>query len=261
MNEIPDIKIRDLPRSYCEETRIVEETRFSIWFLRIVASLIGPADDTIPQRLIEQRAHEFGAEWEERELAGLFAIDCPELREALAKLDRLLTSHRSFVVGSELSGPPINVVHAVEPILRGHLEVVETLRMAAVERSPDVMLFITILDDKNKLDRDNHHIGWHYHYCKPNGDRSDTLLSFDTNQSDRLDAHGHIRNVPLFWERHGESKAKFRAKAHLWGDDKRRSVWTAAFPELKRPLHEFRRPKEIASPVWPKNAVLSTRPH
>jgi hypothetical protein len=261
MDEIPIATISPLPRSYREETRIIEETRFSIWFLRIVASLIRPDEEIVLGRVIEQRAHEFREEWEERELAGLFAIDCRELREALARLDGLLTSRSFLRIGSELSGPPINIVHSVHAVLRGHLEFIETLRMAAVDRSPAVARFIEIIGDKHKLDRDNHHIGWHYHYCKSNGDRSDTLLSFDTSQSDRLDARGRIQNVPLFWERHSESKARFRAKAHLWGDGKRRSVWNSVLPELERPLHEFRRPKEIASPVWPKNAVLSTRPY
>jgi hypothetical protein len=167
MNEIPDITIRALPRAYREKTRIIEETRFSIWFLRIVASLSGPTDEIIPRGVIEQRAHGFSTEWEERELGGLFAIDCPEVRGALAELDGLMTSHSSLAIDSKISGPPINLVHAVEPVLRGNLEVIETLRMTAVARSPHLMLFIRVLDDRNKIDRDNHHVGWHYHYCKP----------------------------------------------------------------------------------------------
>ncbi|MCP1838786.1 hypothetical protein ACVIHI_008291 [Bradyrhizobium sp. USDA 4524] len=124
------------------------------------------------------------------------------------------------------------------------------------------MKLMITLDDRNKLARDNHQKGWHYHYCDSKGQRSDTMLSFDTNQRDCVDKKGAIKDLPLFWERHDEGKAKFRAKAQLWGNPKRESIWSSAFPEVKKhPLDEFRRPKNEALPVWPLNAVLSLRPH
>jgi hypothetical protein len=260
VNELLDVSFRILPPLYRDETLILEETRFSIRFLRTVAHLIGLRDDD-PEWAIEDRARELSSAWQEQKLSGLFALDCPELRYLLAQIDDSLARQR---FGPPILTPPgrplIHVVHGVRPILRGHLEIVKSLRLAPVERAPTVALFITIFNDDNKLVRDNHHVGWHYHYCKPNGARSDTMLSFDTNQPNRVDKKGRIHNVPLFWERHGEGKAKFLAKAKLWGDEKRQNVWKAVQPELSRPLSEFRRPSDEASPVWPKSAVLSARP-
>jgi hypothetical protein len=131
-----------------------------------------------------------------------------------------------------------------------------------VRNSPLIINFIEIIEDKkHKFDRDHHQVGWHYHYCDRKGRRSDTMLSFDTNQPDRYDDMMQINNVPLFWERHAEGGAKFTAQPHDWGNEKRRSVADALFPKVtERPLNEFRRPKDTALPLWPRNAKLSPRP-
>jgi hypothetical protein len=260
MNQIrARLESRLFPRAYKKETRIIDETLLSLWLLDSLASLPSLSEGTQSAKLIESQATEFRTSWEEYELPGLFSIDCPELRAAIERLD--VVPERKSALGSESYGLPINIVHSVEPILRGNLEVVETVRLTAFRQAPEVAFYIKIVDDKHELDRDNHHVGWHYHYCKPNGARSDTLISFDTNQPDRFDDKRRINNVPLFWERHSPNKAKFRAKATLWGRDKKRSIWDALNPELSRPLHEFRRPNNSATAVWPTNAILSTRPY
>lgn len=260
MDKTSNQAFRVLPPAYRNESRIVEETTFSIELLRVMASLVIVTNERKNRDLIEHQAGEFASRWEEQDdLIGFFALDCHELRTALRLVNTTLED-RPFDLVSDSAAPPINIVHAVEPILRGNIELIETRRLAAVQRSPEIMLFLKILDDKNQLSRDNHHVGWHYHYCKSEGARSDTMLSFDTNQLDRH-AKGELYNVPLFWERHRESRAKFKAKAQLWGDDKRRNIRDAAFPELsKHPLQEFRRPKNDASAVWPRNAMLSVKP-
>jgi hypothetical protein len=245
------------PRAYQRETRIIDETILSILLLNSLASLPSLSEGIHSAELIESRAKEFRTSWKEYDLPGLFGIDCPELRAAIERLgEPNVPEHQQ----GQSYGLPINIVHSVKPILRGNLEVVETVRLTSFEQSAEVAFYIKIVDDEHELDRDNHHVGWHYHYCKPNGARSDTLLSFDTNQPDRYDKNGRIDNVPLFWERHSPKKAKFKAKAKLWGPDKKKSIWDALNPELSRPLHEFRRPSNEASAVWPTNAVLSARP-
>ncbi|MCK1578684.1 hypothetical protein IVB03_03560 [Bradyrhizobium sp. 168] len=231
----------------------MNETQFSIELLRTAASLIHLTDG-LQDEVLEGRAHDLRPWWKEMGSPALFALASPEVRDAF----RMLSDVSAPRLGSPIL--VVNLVHEVHPILRGHVELIETvpLRLAA-ERSELFARLIDIIDDRNKLDRDNHHVGWHYHYCKPNGKRSDTMLSFDTNQPDRYDNKtGAIKNVPLFWERH---KGTFPAKPKIWGADKRKSVFNAAFPDLlKHQWHEFRRPKDEASPVWPRSAVLSSRP-
>ena len=257
VNELPEWSNLGWPFEYRLETRIFEETTFSIMFLQMVASLLR-TNDLHPELMIEDRAEEMRSESTERKLQGLFALNCPELRSILAKINE--QSERLVTPASGQPGRLVHIVHGVHPILRGNLEIIETISLAMVERSPAVAYFLKIFDDDNILDRDNDGVGWHYHYCKPTGARSDTLLAFDTRQPDCLDDKGRVHNVPLFWERHAEGRAKFKAKASLWGDDKRLNVRNAVSSELKRPLNEFRRPSAEASPVWPRNAVLSPQP-
>jgi hypothetical protein len=187
--------------------------------------------------------------------------DCPELDEILAEL-----KHLEVVPDDETRKGPskdfvaIRVINRVTSVLRGYIEHVRTIPLRC---DPQLVLYIRISDVLETLTRDNHGVGWHYHYCDRNGRRSDTMLSFDTNQPLRIE-NGQIvpllENAPLFWERHSESKAKFEARAERWGNEKRESVFKAARPDLKKqkPV-EFRRPANGANPVWPKDAVLSSR--
>lgn len=253
MDYLSDLESIRLPRAYREESRIAEETQFTTELLLTLGAIVAP-DNLRPIYAAEGYAEEvLGSVWEESESSAFFAFDSRELRriiEILGKID----PHREASNPAPTGAPSvtIHIVHAAYPILRGHIELVETVPLSSIERDPLAMRLIIGLDDRNKLARDNHQKGWHYHYCNSKGNRSDTMLSFDTG--------GATKNVPLFWERHSEGKAKFRAKAHLWGDQKRESIWTSASPELtKHPLHEFRRPKNEASPVWPLKATLSPR--
>ncbi|WP_440640992.1 hypothetical protein ACSHT2_07260 [Bradyrhizobium sp. PUT101] len=253
MDYLSDFEFSRLPRAYREESRIAEETRFTTELLLTVGAMVAPAN---LRPIYASRAYAeevLGSVWEESESSAFFAMDCQEIRRVIKILTKV-DPHRE-TSGFAPAGAPsvaIHVVHGAYPILRGHIELIETVPLTSVEHDPLAMKLIIGLDDRNKLARDNHQKGWHYHYCNSKGQRSDTMLSFDTEAAKA--------NVPLFWERHGEGKAKFRAKAHLWGDQKRESIWTSASPELtKHPLHEFRRPKNEASPVWPLDATLSAR--
>jgi hypothetical protein len=132
-------------------------------------------------------------------------------------------------------------------ILRGSLELIETKTFISETDTPYLCNFLTILGQKGKLDRDNpgSGMGFHYHYCKKNGERSDTLITVSVIPKNNV-------SKPLVWERHSESNAKFRAKANTWGKGKRLSVYNACTPDLKKwPISYFKRPSLKAKPLWP----------
>ncbi len=119
----------------------------------------------------------------------------------------------------------------VSPIVRD----VSTLTLAMLTK-------VEGLKDQVWLERHGP-IGWHYHYCDRDGRRSDTILSWDTHYTKQK----KIR--PLFWERHSEKNSKFQAKAALWGEKKRQSIYDTCQGDLKRAIAEFRHPstKQVPS--------------
>jgi hypothetical protein len=145
---------------------------------------------------------------------------------------------------------PIYVLDARLNIHKGLLERFRPEPIIAESDDRAVCKFIAIAGIKNVLARDNQQ-GWHYHYCKPNGKRSDTILTFDRDNA--------ALSNPLFWERHRERNSSFYAKAELWGHDKRQSAYSACAADLNRPSGQFRRPSNKAKPVWPISALLSNR--
>ncbi|WP_262048173.1 hypothetical protein [Bradyrhizobium sp. Bra78] len=192
-----------------------------------------------------------------------FVWDCPELNEVLDGLSELGLLYEQERNDSGDEFVPIHVVDDVRPILRGYVEHVRTV---ALRHDPGLVLYLKVRGFPDAVLHGERHdvVGWHYHYCDRHGRRSDTLLSFDTGQPFKRDDKGNpvpLRvNSPLFWERHGVNKAKLKARAELWGDEKRESIFEAAQPDLDRfkPV-DFRRPADDATAVWPQSAILSPR--
>lgn len=241
------------PRGYMEGSSIAEESRITLgilWDVRASAHM-----------LAEMRQRDAGDDARFVTPAPGFVWDCPELQELLGDLNRrgLLWEQGS----EESSSPvPIFVVEKVTPIVRGY---VEHIRVVPLRHDPSLVLYLKISGLSDVLDRDyDGGVGWHYHYCYSDGRRSDTLLSFDTRQPLKYENGNRLPlrlNAPMFWERHSEGKAKFKARAERWGKDKRLSVFEAAQPDLgKFNPKDFRRPANDALPVWPQNAVLSAPP-
>jgi hypothetical protein len=190
-----------------------------------------------------------------------FILDSPALREALSQAERLgLLGERH--PDENLSAPDeihvIRIIRWVSPILRGYIEHVQTVPLRSDAR---VKLYLKISGLSDVLDRDHHGVGWHFHYCDRDGRRSDTMLSFDTNQPPRTENGRQVPfedNAPLFWERHSETSKKFDACPEDWGTKKRSSIFSAAQPQLtKLKPRDFRRPAAVARPVWPVGATLS----
>jgi hypothetical protein len=178
-----------------------------------------------------------------------------------SELDREIEELRDHETTPSEYTLTINVIRKVTPILRGYVEHVETIRL---RRHPLVTYLMAVHGLRDTLDRDHHGVvGWHYHYCNKKGQRSDTMLSFDTNQQVQLQTAVAVAqsNHPLFWERHSESNAKFSARAEQWGTGKRESLYDAIMPDLKKwKATEFRRPGMAAEAVWPMGAILSPPP-
>ena len=105
--------------------------------------------------------------------------------------------------------------------------------------------FIGIPGLRDLLKRENHdHFGWHYHYCRKNRDRSDTILSFD--------AYSSSPEKPLLWEYHGEHKARFKARPYRWTAHTRENIYNSCKADvLNRPADQFRRPAKNAVLTWP----------
>ena len=149
--------------------------------------------------------------------------------------------------------PPSGLQFPDTPIYMGskrvHLGVID--RYLVVQTAPPLtqdfyLRLIPIFDEKDGLIRENHgaSLGYHYHYCKPSGDRSDVVMSFE-------ERHAEIP-VPLAWEHHGENKAKFRAKPWKWGMQKRESIYAACSGDLEDLRTHFKRPSDEADIVWPQ---------
>jgi hypothetical protein len=147
-------------------------------------------------------------------------------------------------------------------ILRGSL--VPTRKVPILRRIPDdvALYLITIDEGESYLDRENHNLGWHYHYLDWRKDRSNVILSWDT----RWKAPDPQTNPPtlrgLFVEPHGEkTNADFIARPDLWGPKKRFSMHEACRPDLPRwPIDEFKCASNNSDVVYPPGARLTPHP-
>ncbi|MGX4803990.1 hypothetical protein [Bradyrhizobium guangdongense] len=245
-------KYEAFPRAYLQGSDIAKESRVTLGILSDIRTF-GHIRSEFPQ---------IDPEGKFVTPAPGFVWDCPELNEILEGLSELglLYKQEDYEPGDGFV--PIHVVDDVSPILRGYVEHVRTM---AIRHDPGLVLYLKVRGFPDAVLHGERHdvVGWHYHYCDRHGRRSDTLLSFDTGQPLKRDEKGNIvplrLNAALFWERHGINKAKLKARAELWGDEKRMSVFEAAQPDLdKYRPSEFRRPADDASAVWPQSAVLSS---
>ncbi|SIT50851.1 hypothetical protein BN2476_960002 [Paraburkholderia piptadeniae] len=153
-------------------------------------------------------------------------------------------------------GGKIWILGAVEflieerPILRGDIELRRTEPIAP--GLPDVVVeyLVTVPGTRDQLTRETHgHWGYHYHYLDSRNRRSDTLLTFDRDSPSGI--------MPtLSWERHAEGQ-KFKARAAMWGIDKRESVYSVCRPDtLRFSLGDFKQPASDAEVVWPLTAKM-----
>lgn len=136
------------------------------------------------------------------------------------------------------------------PVLRGDIELRRTEPIAP--DLPDVVVeyLVTVPGTRDQLSREIHgHWGYHYHYLDSKGRRSDTLLTFSHNSPPGV--------MPtLSWERHAEGQ-KFKARAAMWGIDKRESVYSVCRPDtLRFSTADFKRPGSDAEVVWPLTAKM-----
>ncbi len=139
------------------------------------------------------------------------------------------------------------VVYHLEnrPVLRGNIELCNTEPIGGNISERLVQYLIAIPGIRDQLMRERHgHWGYHYHYIDDSKRRSDTLLTFDHRTSS-------IPSPALWWERHAEHH-NFKARANLWGVEKRESVYSACIPDtLRFGLQDFKCPKANAEVVWP----------
>lgn len=140
-----------------------------------------------------------------------------------------------------------SVIYRLErqPILRGEVELRRTEPIAPDIPDGVVLYLLTVPGTKDQLTRETHgHWGYHYHYLDRRNRRSDTLLTFDRGSLNAL-------KPTLCWERHAEGQ-KFKARADVWGTDKRESVYSVCHPDTSRfRLTDFKQPGADAHVVWP----------
>lgn len=150
--------------------------------------------------------------------------------------------------GAIVQRAPIRKIH------RGYLEPVR--RFPVVEEVPEIVVqfLMRLPGGGDYLDRDNHSVGWHYHYLPDRHTRSDVILSWDTRWAPP--AQGTIR--PIFQEKHGEGRYSFQAKPWLWGDAKKQSMHEMCTPDLRKwAIETFRCASNKAGAVWPITATLT----
>ena len=245
---------------YFERSRIKEETQITIKYLeRIIRWLHGMVDVGNSNER-QRRDPEISSGTKVYR-----AFDTPELRDVLQSakqaahtlVERDLSDIptpldlKGQVDADYVPAAPIYVMDARLTIHGGFLERFRPEPIITESDDHIVCRFISISRIKDVLDRDHHQVGWHYHYCKSDGARSDTILTFDR--------HNTAPKSPLFWEKHREKNCSFHARANAWRHDKRSSAYSACVGDLNRDPAEFRRPSNEAEPVWPVTAILSKR--
>lgn len=105
---------------------------------------------------------------------------------------------------------------------------------------------ISIAGNNAGLARENHGLGYHFHYVSmltKHNVRTDALLTFDSTEE--------IGNRDtLYWERHGNYSSVNPA---LWGKKRRRAIHSAALPSIYNPgKASFRTPSKDAKALWPQ---------
>lgn len=147
-------------------------------------------------------------------------------------------------------------------ILRGFL--VPRRKVPILQRVPDdVALFLLCIDDgEDYLTRENHGMGWHYHYQNWRKERSNVILSWDTRWCEPTPQTKPPTQRALFVEPHGEkNNADFEAKPWLWREKKRKSMYEACSPDLvKWQIGEFKCAADKSEVVHPPARVLTPHP-
>lgn len=153
--------------------------------------------------------------------------------------DDVRTQHPEAADGlSELVRGSEEDVEDTLTILRGSLDVVRAEQWLGND-APELLYMLPLMGDRFKVVRDHHKVGWHYHYCKLNGERSDVVLTYQP-QGTTAD--------PLYWEHHAEGKAKFKARVDRWGFERRFSVYASCADDArKRKLADYRPPSSDAA--------------
>jgi hypothetical protein len=180
--------------------------------------------------------------------------------ELLGQLDVVLRreGYDKMLSRGTPSGEPVVVVdrflitHQIRSILRGFIQPVVLIPTFQVV-SERVFHFIRSLPGGDDYLVGEMHHGIHYHYLDSKHRRSNVILCWD-NHAD-VDENPY----PLFWERHGEGKAGFKARSERWVLEKRVSMHTACLPDLETwPLKAFRCASNKAQPLWPIGTTLTT---
>lgn len=147
-------------------------------------------------------------------------------------------------------------------ILRGSL--VPRRKVPILRRVPDyVALFLISIDDgEDYLKRENHGMGWHYHYQNWRKDRSNVILSWDTRWQEPSPQTSPPTQRALFVEPHGEkNNSDFEARPWLWSEKKRKSMYRACSPDLNKwRICEFKCAADKSEVVYPVGRVLTRHP-
>ena len=144
-------------------------------------------------------------------------------------------------------------------ILRGF--VVPQCKVPILAVPEHVALYlITIDNSKDFLERENHNMGWHYHYLDRRRRRSNAILSWDTRWTKPKPETNLPKQPALFVEQHGEGKSQFKANYSRWGEKKRKSIYMACKPDLEKwSMSEFRCASNKSQLVHPPGRILT--PH
>jgi hypothetical protein len=113
-----------------------------------------------------------------------------------------------------------------QPIVRRYLDVV--CSRPAITRLETPVLYRTLLELPNgdSLVRENHGMGYHFHYSDDGKRRADILLTFSRDAK--------VEKRPVTWEPHAIKKADFEARVPAWGAGKRESVHIVCMQDLKK---------------------------
>jgi hypothetical protein len=126
---------------------------------------------------------------------------------------------------SRLIGLRVGRVVERRRIWRGYLDTVESQPYVTEARAPALCALIST-NGYGSLMRENHGIGYHYHYSDNGSRRADILMTFSRKPNDPL--------KPTTWESHAVGKAGFKARVERWGQKKCHSVHYAMMADLSQ---------------------------
>jgi hypothetical protein len=131
------------------------------------------------------------------------------------------------VLGRFLYPTLVDSVHGIDFMLELRL------RGDLLNRFRPLVAFLVSVQGEGWLDRENHGVGYHFHYLALRGRaRTDVLLTFDPREPGPPDS--------LYWEHHGT--AGKHADPLRWRLARIRAVFDAARPSLVKPGKLFFRP-------------------